>query len=29
VNEEQLVGIITRSDLLGSVMRHFVLELWA
>jgi len=24
-----LVGIITRSDLLGSVMRHFVLELWA
>jgi len=26
---EQLVGIITRSDLLGSVMRHFVLELWA
>ena len=29
VNEEQLVGIITRSDLLGAVMRHFVLELWA
>ena len=29
VNEGQLVGIITRSDLLGSVMRHFVLELWA
>ncbi len=25
----QLVGMITRSDLLGSVMRHFVLELWA
>ena len=29
VNEGQLVGIITRSDLLASVMRHFVLELWA
>lgn len=24
-----LAGIITRSDLLGAVMRHFVLELWA
>ncbi len=29
VDGGQLVGIITRSDLLGSVMRHFVLELWA
>ena len=29
VDDGQLVGIITRSDLLGSVMRHFVLELWA
>lgn len=24
-----LAGIITRNDLLGAVMRHFVLELWA
>ncbi|MCF6322712.1 MAG: CBS domain-containing protein [Gammaproteobacteria bacterium] len=29
VDGGQLVGMITRSDLLGSVMRHFVLELWA
>jgi len=29
IDDGQLVGIITRSDLLGSVMRHFVLELWA
>ena len=29
VDGGQLVGVITRSDLLGSVMRHFVLELWA
>ncbi|MBL1259020.1 MAG: CBS domain-containing protein [Thiotrichaceae bacterium] len=29
VNDGELVGIISRSDLLGSVMRHFILELWA
>ncbi len=29
VDNGQLVGIITRSDLLASVMRHFILELWA
>lgn len=28
-DDGELVGIITRSDLLRSVMRHFVLELWA
>jgi len=25
----RLVGIITRSDVLRAVMRHFILELWA
>lgn len=25
----KLVGIVTRSDILRAVMRHFVLELWA
>jgi len=29
VKEGRLVGIITRSDVLGAVMRNFVLELWA
>jgi len=29
VNEGCLVGIITRSDVLGAVMRNFILELWA
>jgi acetoin utilization protein AcuB len=24
-----LTGIVTRSDILSAVMRHFVLELWA
>ncbi len=27
--EGELKGIITRSDLLGAVMRHYGLELWA
>lgn len=27
--EGTLQGIITRSDVLGAVMRHYVLELWA
>lgn len=27
--EGALLGIITRSDVLGAVMRHYVLELWA
>ena len=29
VAEGNLVGIITRSDVLGAVMRNFILELWA
>lgn len=29
VVEGNLKGIITRSDLLAAVMRHFILELWA
>lgn len=29
VNEASLVGIISRSDVLGAVMRNFILELWA
>jgi len=29
VTEGNLVGIITRSDVLGAVMRNFILELWA
>lgn len=29
VEEGCLVGIITRSDVLGAVMRNFILELWA
>lgn len=29
VEEGVLEGIITRSDVLGAVMRHYVLELWA
>jgi len=28
VTEGNLVGIITRSDVLGAVMRNFILELW-
>jgi len=27
--EGQLMGIVTRSDVLGAVMRHYTLELWA
>lgn len=29
VSDGQLKGIMTRSDVLSAVMRHFVLELWA
>lgn len=29
VEEGELKGIITRSDVLGAVMRHYSLELWA
>ena len=29
VKDGELIGIITRSDILRAVMRHFVLELWA
>jgi len=29
VVDGRLTGIITRSDLLGAIMRHFILELWA
>lgn len=29
VKDASLVGIITRSDILGAVMRNFILELWA
>ncbi len=29
VTDGELKGIITRSDVLSAVMRHFVLELWA
>ena len=28
VTDGSLVGIITRSDVLGAVMRNFILELW-
>ncbi len=29
VSNGELQGVITRSDVLNAVMRHFVLELWA
>jgi acetoin utilization protein AcuB len=29
VLDGELTGIVTRSDILSAVMRHFVLELWA
>lgn len=29
VNDGDLVGIMTRSDILRAVMHHFVLELWS
>lgn len=29
VKDASLVGVITRSDILGAVMRNFILELWA
>ncbi len=29
VTDGKLAGIVTRSDVLNAVMRHFVLELWA
>lgn len=29
VTDGNIVGIITRSDVLGAVMRNFILELWA
>jgi len=29
VTNGELTGIVTRSDILSAVMRHFVLELWA
>lgn len=29
VTDGELKGIITRSDVLNAVMRHFALELWA
>lgn len=29
VTDGELTGIVTRSDILSAVMRHFVLELWA
>ena len=29
VMDGELTGIVTRSDILDAVMRHFVLELWA
>ncbi len=28
VNDGKVIGIITRSDVLAAVMRHFILELW-
>ncbi len=29
VTDGELTGMVTRSDILSAVMRHFVLELWA
>ncbi|MFV2031347.1 MAG: CBS domain-containing protein [Gammaproteobacteria bacterium] len=29
VADGELKGIVTRSDVLSAVMRHFVLQLWA
>ncbi len=29
VSNKNLIGIVTRSDILRAVMRHFVFELWA
>ena len=29
VTDGELIGMVTRSDILSAVMRHFVLELWA
>ncbi len=29
ITEGELIGMVTRSDILSAVMRHFVLELWA
>ncbi|VAW92979.1 hypothetical protein MNBD_GAMMA23-808 [hydrothermal vent metagenome] len=29
VTDGKIIGLITRSDVLGAVMRYFILELWA